>query len=97
MTRLSAKDARATIDAATLVKAPSWSEDHRWHVVSGGTVLVVIEPAYSGGRRNGWRWWLYEHGPTRNSPEPTREKAAAAGLGAWERVVTSRTNREDQR
>lgn len=98
MTRLSAAKARAVLEAAVLVKAPSWGEDRRWHVVSGGEVLVVIEPAYTGGRRNGWRWWLYQHGPSSGrSTQPTRETAAVAGLGAWERVATSRTNREDQR
>lgn len=90
MTRLSAKDARVVLEAAVLVKAPTWSEDRRWHVVSGGTVLVVLEPAYSGTRRTGWRWWLYQHGPSNNPPQPTREQAAVAGLGAWERAATAR-------
>lgn len=90
MTRLSAKDARAIIEAAVLVKAPSWSEDRRWHVVSGGQVLVVIEPAYSGTRRTGWRWWLHQHGPSNNrTTQPTRETAAGAGLGTWERAATN--------
>jgi hypothetical protein len=65
--------------------------------VSGDVVLVVVEPSYSGGRRTGWRWWLFEHGPTSNPAQPTRETAAVAGLGAWERTATSRSNREDQR
>lgn len=95
MTRLSAKDARAVLDAATLVKSPTWSEDRRWHVVADGVVLVVLEPAYTGGRRTGWRWWLAQHGPANNPAQPTREKAAVAGLGAWERAATSRTNREE--
>lgn len=98
MTRLSAKDARVVLEAAVLVKAPTWPEDRRWHVVSGGTVLVVLEPAYSGTRRTGWRWWIAEHGPSSNrTAHPTRELAAVAGLGTWERAATSRTNREDQR
>lgn len=87
--RLTAAKARAVLDAAVLVKAPSWREDRRWHVVSGGTVLVVLEPAYTGGRRTGWGWWLYQHGPSNNPAQPTREKAAVAGLGAWERAATN--------
>lgn len=91
MTRLSPAKARAVLEAAVLVKAPSWGEDRRWHVVSGDVVLVVVEPAYSGARRAGWRWWLYEHGPSSGrTTQPTREKAAVAGLGAWERAATSR-------
>lgn len=88
--RMSASRVREVLDAATLVKAPSWSEDRRWHVTSGGTVLVVIEPAYRGIRRNGWRWWIAELGPSSNrSNQPTREQAAGAGLGAWERRAGS--------
>lgn len=90
MTRLSPAKARAVLEAAVLVKAPSWREDRRWHVVSGGTVLVVIEPAYSGTRRTGWRWWLYEYGPSSNPTQPDRETAAVAGLGAWERRASAR-------
>lgn len=86
---LSVAKARTIIEAAELVKAPTWPEDRRWHVVSGGTVLVVLEPAYSGTRRAGWGWWLYQHGPTRNSPQRTREQAAIAGLAAWERAATA--------
>lgn len=100
MTRLSAAKARAVIDAAVLVKAPSWGVDRRWHVVSGGTVLVVIEPSYGGTSRtgrNGWTWWLADRGRMLNPAQPDREKAAVAGLGAWERVVTSSTNRKDSR
>jgi hypothetical protein len=88
--RLSAAAARAVIEAAVLAKAPSWSDDRRWHVTSGGTVLVVIAPAYSGIRRTGWRYWLAELGPSSNPPQTTRERAAVAGLGAWERWVTRR-------
>lgn len=89
--RLSASRVRETIEAAVVVKAPTWSEDRRWHVASGATVLVVIEPAYSGTRRTGWRWWLADLGPSSNrSGQPTREKAAVAGLGAWERWAGGR-------
>lgn len=88
--RLSAAAARKVIEAAVLVKAPSWAEDRRWHVVSGDLVLVVIEPAYQGTRRTGWRWWLYRYGPSSNrTTQPTREKAAVAGLGAWQRAATA--------
>lgn len=89
MTRpLSAKTARAAVDAAELVKAPDWSETCRWHVVSGGRRLVVIEPSYGGTSRtgrNGWTWWLADGARMLNRPEPTREKAAIAGLAAWQR------------
>lgn len=92
MTRpLSAKAARALIDAAELVKAPDWADTRNWHVVSGGAVLVVIEPSYGGtsrSGRNGWNWWLADGARTRHTPEATREKAAVAGLLAWERVAT---------
>lgn len=89
--RLSARRIRETIEAATTVKAPTWSEDHRWHVVSGDKVLVVIEPAYSGTRRTGWRYWLAEIGPSRSgSSHPTVDAAAVAGLGAWERWAGGR-------
>ncbi|MER8002949.1 hypothetical protein [Streptomyces sp. NPDC095613] len=56
MTRrpMSARRACAVIDAAELVKAPNWPDSRRWHVVSGGDVLVIIEPSYRGGGRNGW-------------------------------------------
>ncbi|NUP47263.1 MAG: hypothetical protein HOW97_08105 [Catenulispora sp.] len=91
--RLSAAAARAVIEAAERVKAPTWPEDNRWHVVSGGQVLVVIEPAYSGGRRAGWRYWLADVGPGGNNRSwDTIDQAAAAGLGAWERWAT-RPNR----
>lgn len=88
---LSATAARAILDAAELVKAPGWSESRQWRVVSGGRVIVIILPSYSMlGRRNGWTWILAE---TRHSvttpPEPTREKAAAAGLAAWQRWATN--------
>jgi hypothetical protein len=77
------------IDAAQLVKAPDWSETRRWHVTSHGQVLVIVEPSYSGISRNGWTWWLHDIGRTRNTPHPTREKAAIAGLDAWQRWATS--------
>ncbi|MBZ6290403.1 hypothetical protein KVH30_02295 [Streptomyces olivaceus] len=88
---LSAKAARAILDAAEIVKAPDWSETRRWYVVSGGRQLLVIEPSYGGtsrAGRNGWIWWLAEGARMRNGPEPTREKAAIAGLAAWQRWVT---------
>lgn len=88
---LSAAKARAVIEAAELAKAPTWREDRRWHVVADGQVLVIVEPSYSGTRRSGWRYWLADLGPSGNrSHQPTREAAAVAGLGAWERWITSR-------
>jgi hypothetical protein len=93
---LSAKVVRAVIDAAEIVKAPDWSETRNWHVVSGGDVLVVIEPSYGGASRsgrNGWTWWLADSARTRHQPEPTREKAAIAGLLAWERRATRKETR----
>jgi hypothetical protein len=89
VTRLSPAKARAVIDAAVLVKAPSWREDRRWHVVAGDLVLVVVEPAYSGTRRTGWTWWLADGARTPHPPQPTRETAAVAGLGAWKRWATN--------
>lgn len=92
MTRpLSAKAARAIIDAADIVKAADWRDTRHWHVISGGQVLVVIEPSYGGtGRtgRNGWTWWLASGARTPNKPETTTRKAAIAGLLAWERWAT---------
>ncbi|MET8080023.1 hypothetical protein [Streptomyces sp. NPDC005303] len=91
--RLSVKAARAVADAAELVKAPDWPDTRNWHAVSGGQVLVVIEPSYGGTSRtgrNGWNWRLADGARTRHQPEPTREKAAVAGLGAWMRWVTSK-------
>ncbi|MFJ5151379.1 hypothetical protein ACIQCF_07285 [Streptomyces sp. NPDC088353] len=92
---MSARAARAVIDAATLVKAPDWSESRAWHVVSGGQVLVVVSPSYGGTSatgRNGWTWRLADAAPARRQPEPTREKAAAAGLAAWMRWATRKEN-----
>lgn len=89
--RLSAKAARAVLDAAEIVKAPGWSETRHWHVVSGGRTLVVIEPSYGGTSRSGrkgWNWWLAEGARSRHQSEPTREKAALAGLAAWQRWAT---------
>lgn len=61
-------------------------------------MVVVVAPAYSGTRRTGWGWWLHDLGPSSNrTTQPTREKAAIAGLAAWERWATSKTNREDNR
>lgn len=91
--RLSAGAVRAVLDAAELVKAPDWSESRAWLVVSGGRQLAVIEPAWRAGRRAGWRWRL-AHSSTWNSrTEPTREKAAIAAIGAWQRWTTSKENR----
>lgn len=94
MTRpLSAKAARAVTSAAAIVKAPDWADTHNWHVVSGGVVLVVVEPSYGGTSRtgrNGWNWWLADGGRTRRTPEATIQKAAVAGLLAWERRATAR-------
>lgn len=95
MTRpLSAKAARTVIAAAEIVKAPDWRDTRTWHVVSGGTVLVVVAPSYGGvGRsgRNGWRWWLADHGPSGSRDrEPTRQQAAARGLANWQRWITSK-------
>lgn len=96
MTRpLSAKAARAVIDAAEIVKAPDWADTRNWHVVSGGRVLVVVEPSYGGTSRtgrNGWNWWLADGGRTRHAPEATIQKAAVAGLLAWERRATRKRN-----
>ncbi|MFJ6559961.1 hypothetical protein ACIQMV_08770 [Streptomyces sp. NPDC091412] len=88
---MSARRARAIIDAAALVKAPDWRESREWHVVSGGEVLVVIVPSYGGtsrSGRNGWRWRLADSPGFTSTPEPTREKAAVAGLAAWIRWAT---------
>lgn len=90
---LSAKAARAVIDAADIVKAPDHRDTHTWHVVSGGQVLVIVEPSYGGTSRtgrNGWNWWLADGARTRHQPEPTVEKAAVAGLMAWQRRATSK-------
>ncbi|MFH8531521.1 hypothetical protein ACH4GE_24260 [Streptomyces tendae] len=89
--RLSATAARVIVDAAEIVKAPTWSETRRWYVVSGDRRLLVIEPSYGGVSRtgrNGWTWWLADGARMLNGPEPTREKAAIAGLAAWQRWVT---------
>jgi uncharacterized phosphosugar-binding protein len=83
--RLSPTAARATIEAAELVKAPDWPDTRRWHVISGHSVLVVIEPSYRAGRREGWRPRLPDSALYASPPQPTREKAAVAGLAAWER------------
>jgi hypothetical protein len=92
---LSAAKARSAVEAAVLAKAPDWPETRHWHVTSGGKVLVVVTPSYGGtGRsgRNGWTWWLASAGPGgKPGPYPTREQAAVAGLGAWERWATART------
>ncbi|MEU1663608.1 hypothetical protein ABZ547_08330 [Streptomyces sparsogenes] len=90
--RMSVRRARAVIETATIVKAPTWSEDRDWHVVSGdGTVLVVIAPHYRAGRRSGWTWWLAGSGPSSTArPERTCEQAADAGLAAWSRWATTR-------
>ena len=91
--RMSARRAREIRDAAGLVKAPDHSESHRWHVVSGDDVLVVVAPSYGGTSatgRNGWRWWIAALGPSGDRRrECTIEKAAGRGLADWERWVTS--------
>jgi hypothetical protein len=94
---MSAAKARAIIDGAQLVKAPDWRETRNWHVVTdGGEVLVVVAPSYGGASQsghNGWRWWLAATGPTGNRDhEPTRQQAAARGLGAWQRWATTKTS-----
>lgn len=90
---LSARRARAIIDAAALVKAPDWSESRYWHVVSGGLLLVVVAPSYGGTSttgRNGWTWWLAELGPSGGRRrETTRQQAAARGLADWQRWATT--------
>lgn len=99
MTRhpISARRAREVIDGAELVKAPDWRDTRNWHVVSGGKVLVVVAPSYGGtsrSGRNGWRWWLADHGPSGNRDhEPTRQQAAARGLAAWQRWMTRKETR----
>ncbi|MFF0166805.1 hypothetical protein [Streptomyces prasinus] len=89
MTRpLSARPARAVVEAARLVKAPDWPETRAWHVVADGQVLVVVEPSYGIGQRHRWTWRLPTGGASRQT-ETTREKAAVAGLAAWERWATN--------
>ncbi|WP_030757280.1 hypothetical protein [Streptomyces sp. NRRL F-5135] len=87
---LSTKTARAIIDTSELVKAPDWADTRIWHVISSGRLLVVIEPSYRGGRRSGWRWRLAGSSTWSSRAETNREKAAAAGLGAWQRWITSK-------
>jgi hypothetical protein len=96
MTRpLSAKAARAVIDAATIVKAPDHRDTNTWHVVAAdGAVLVVIEPSYGGtGRRDGWRPRLPDSALYASRPETTIQNAAAAGLLAWERRAIRKETR----
>ncbi|MGS2592043.1 hypothetical protein [Streptomyces hebeiensis] len=86
--KLSAAKARAIADTAELVKADTWSETRAWNVVAGdGEVLLVVVPAYRGGRRAGWTYRLGV------SPAagtwPTREAAAVQGLMAWIRWATA--------
>jgi len=90
---LSARQARAVVEAARLVKAPHWPDTRAWHVVADGEVLVIVEPSYGGTSatgRNGWRWWIAGTAIPGRRPEPTREQAAVAGLAAWERWVTNK-------
>ncbi|HEY6114649.1 MAG TPA: hypothetical protein VI172_01710 [Candidatus Dormibacteraeota bacterium] len=90
--RLSARRADAIIAAATLVKAPNWADTRNWHVVSDGQILVVVAPSYGGASsngRNGWTWRLADHTTNHSEPQPTREKAAVAGLAAWKRWATN--------
>lgn len=89
---LSAKAARAILDAAAIVKAPDWPDTRNWQVISGGKVLVHIEPSYGGTSRtgrNGWTWRLADGARTRHAPERTIERAAVVGLGAWQRSITA--------
>ncbi|MFB7736182.1 hypothetical protein ACFC08_17710 [Streptomyces sp. NPDC056112] len=87
--RLSARRAREIIDGAALAKAPNHHDTRNWHVVSGGEVLVVIEPSHrvASGRKR-WRWRLADSITLSAQEEPTIEKAAVAGLGAWQRAAT---------
>lgn len=92
---LSTRRAREIIDGARLVKAPDWRDTRHWHVVAADeTVLVVVAPSYGGASRsgrNGWRWWIADHGPNGSRDrEPTREQAAARGLVDWQRWISSR-------
>ena len=92
--RLTEKQAQAVIDGATLVKAPDWRETSTWHAVAAdGTVLVVVHPSYGGasrGGRDGWRQHLAALGPSGSREKwSTRQQAAAQGLMAWKRWVTS--------
>ncbi|MET8113800.1 hypothetical protein [Streptomyces prasinus] len=88
MTRpLSARRARAVVEAARLVKAPHWADTRAWHVVADGEVLVVVEPSYGIGQRHRWTWRLPTGGASRQT-ETTREKSAVAGLAAWQRRAT---------
>jgi hypothetical protein len=92
---LSAKAARAIIDAAELVKAPDHRDTNTWHVVADGRLLAVITPSYGGVSRtgrNGWRWTLHETA-ARGGPEKTTKQAAVAALGAWERWATYKESR----
>ncbi|MHC3450777.1 hypothetical protein [Streptomyces prasinus] len=94
MTRrpMSARRARAIVEAAELVKAADWSDTRAWHVVSDDVVLVVVEPSYGGTSRtgrNGWAWRLADAAIPGSRPETTREQAAVAGLAAWTRWATN--------
>lgn len=91
---MSARRAREIVAGTRLVKAPTWAEDRHWHVAAeDGTVLVTVAPSYGGtsrSGRNGWRYWLTDLGPSGNRDRwTTREAAAAAGLGAWQRWATA--------
>ncbi|MDX2802728.1 hypothetical protein [Streptomyces scabiei] len=93
--RLTAKQAQAVIDGATLTKAPDWRDTSNWHVTAAdGTVLVVVTPSYGGtsaSGRNGWRQYLADLGPNGSRDRwTTREQAAVQGLSAWQRWATSR-------
>jgi hypothetical protein len=89
--RLTAKQAQAVIDGATLIKAPDWRDTSNWHVVdTAGTVLVVVTPSYAGTGRNGWRQHLAALGPNGSRDRwKTREEAAVHGLMAWQRWATT--------
>lgn len=88
--RISARRAKQLVEAAELVKAPDWRETNSWHVVADGETLVVVEPAYRAGTRRGWSQHLAALGPSGSALHfSTREQAAVAGLGAWQRWATA--------
>ncbi|MFD7922492.1 hypothetical protein ACFV3R_25110 [Streptomyces sp. NPDC059740] len=89
--RMSAKAARAVIEAADLVKAPDHRDTSRWEVRSGDLLLGHVEPSYGGASRSGRNGWIGRSAqtliPTRRCA--TRQEAAAEVLLAWERQATA--------
>jgi integrase len=86
--RLTARAARAALDSAELVKAASYADTGRWNVeLSDGTVLGHVQPAYSGGKRNGWGWAL-DGSSAPMGQFRTRTDAAVPLMEAWVRVST---------